>query len=120
MGWKPDLNSLVCPFCGQSCDFPELESGPPVRFGDHLPGFDREELRASCGCGSFVIVDAEIQDDEDALRMWATKACKELDTRVVAHVDFYGPAAYGDGTPREPESEWDGEWADALFYRLVS
>ncbi|OGL71552.1 hypothetical protein A3D69_01775 [Candidatus Uhrbacteria bacterium RIFCSPHIGHO2_02_FULL_54_11] len=107
MSWKPKLNPLVCPFCEQACNFPR-----PVRLRD-APGFNNPSLAASCGCGAFVIVDIEIHDDEAQLHEWAERASRTVEVRIVAHVDFWSVA-------KNPEGEWDGDWVDALFYRLPS
>ena len=112
MSWEPTFNPLVCPFCGRACDLPKSEASEPVRLAD-ASGFDRENLLASCGCGARLIVDIEIHEDEAQLSEWASREGRDLDVRFVRHVDFLSVS-------EESEGEWDGDWADALFYRFPS
>lgn len=107
MTWMPDFTPLVCPFCGQACDFPH----------PHTAGTFTDNTRlASCGCGARMVLDTaeDMHQTSDDL----TAHHPSVDARFVAHVDFYGPIADEGAEPREAEGEWDGDWVNALFYRL--
>ncbi len=104
MSFKPTLAPLVCPFCDRACDHPP----------------DHNEHPASCGCGALVIVADEIRDDRTDLEERVAREGREVEVRIVQHVDFYGPPAAEGEEPQAAEGEGDGDYADALFYRFTS
>lgn len=107
MTWMPDFNPLVCPFCEQTCEFPH----------PHTAGTFEDNTRlASCGCGVRVVIDTA--EDMGATSHDLFTHHPNRDARYVRRVDFWGPIAYKGEEPRDAQNEWDGDWVDALFYRL--
>ena len=105
MGWEPKCHPLTCPFCGQAC-------GPPTSKEPRtaLREWDDESFRAPCGCGAFFLVATESYEEVAQIGRWG--GIREVEVRSVPHVDFYSVSQGA------PDGEWDGDWADAIFWRL--
>ena len=83
-------------------------------------GFLDPSNLASCGCGANILLETEedIHEDRAQLKEWAEEDGWEIEIEAVRRVEFWGPPSPKGAEPRDPTGPYDGDYVDALFYRV--